>query len=88
MSFQSTIDDILILRSSAAAAAAAPADASASSADLAPGDQKAAPGFTAASAPGLAHVAIRTPPGYLNTLDDLIVRINELQSQLDIMKSR
>ena len=87
MAFQRIIDEILILRFNAAAAAA-PAAASASGAGLAPGDQGVAPGLTTASAPGLAHVPIRTPLGYPNALDDLIVRINELQSQLDTVKSR
>ena len=31
---------------------------------------------------------MRTPPGYPNTLDDFIIRINELQSQLDTVKTR
>ena len=31
---------------------------------------------------------MRTPPGYPNTLDDFIVKINELQSQLDTVKTR
>jgi hypothetical protein len=31
---------------------------------------------------------LRTPPGYPGILDDIIVRINEMQSQIDAVKSR
>ena len=71
----------MVLRSSAAAAAqAAPAETTITPTTT---TQTAEPALPPPTLPRPA-----TPPGYPGTVDDIIIRINEMQSQIDAVKSR
>ena len=82
--FQSIIDELVFLRASAAPATRT-AELTTTTHDYKktePTPQPTEPKTSPSDAP------LRTPPGYPGTLDDIIVRINELQSQVDAVKSR
>ena len=71
MAFQSIVDEIMVLRFNAAAATQAAASAVNAAAAASDG-RRAEPELPLPTAPSTAQAPIRTPPGYPNTLDDLI----------------
>ena len=93
MAFQSIVEELMVLRSKTASAAQ-PTDPTTTGTTTRSDDKKAEPtlpqpaGPPQPMGPSSANVHLRSPPGYPGTFDDLIVRINELQCQLDAVKSR
>ena len=73
MAFQSIVEELVFLRASAAETITTQTTTT----------QTAEPALPRPTLPRPA-----TPPGYPGTVDDIIIRINELQSQIDAVKSR
>ena len=87
LAFQSIIEEIRVLRVNAAAAtqSAGPPTTTTDGTHDRKTTEQALP---QPLEPSTAHVPMRAPPGYPGTIDDIIVRINELQSQFDAGKLR
>ena len=86
MAFQSVMEELILFRANAAAAS--PGAEQTTTTTTIHDHKKTEHTLPPPAEPSPAHVPLRTPPGYPGTVDDLVIRINELQYQLDAVKSR
>ena len=87
LAFQSIIEEIRVLRVNAAAATQSAGPLTITT-DGTHDRKTTEPPLPQPLEPSTPHVPMRAPPGYPGTIDDIIVRINELQSQFDAGKLR